>query len=600
MIVRMKKLTLLVAENYREDFLAQLRRLGVIHIKHINPPSADDINLVEETISQTKKAVSILESCDIPKAAERVIWKDSEVSEQLKEITSVAAEREDLIRSLRYIEDRIEQFKPWGSFDPRDLRAFEGRNINIRLYRTTRGALKRAMKERRDIHLINEDKQYAYIAQICQTQDEELPFEEVKFPEESFEKLYDRHEYFKNRIEEIENDLRAKARAKESLREYGSLLEQRKIFLNVVHGMGREKGFSYLQGYCPVDNVKRVKELAEQKEFGYLAEEPGESEDVPTLIRNPKWINIISPVFKFMNTMPGYKEYDISFPFLIFFSLFFAMLIGDGGYGFLFLGLTYFASRKLKNIPREPFILMYVLSIATIVWGAITGTWFGAEEIAKLPLFNALIIERVNSFVGVNQEFVIYLCFIIGAVQLTIAHLIKAFRMLNTLKALAEIGWILTLWGLFFAAGTLVIGRAFPAFAQYLLIAGVVLIVFFSNPQKNILKGALTSLATSPLKVISSFADVVSYIRLFAVGYATVAVASGFNEMALMLGFNNIASSLGAALIMLLGHSINMILGLMSVIVHGIRLNMLEFSGQIEMEWAGTEYNPFREKEVIE
>ncbi|MDB4349638.1 hypothetical protein OAA99_01645 [Omnitrophica bacterium] len=598
MIVRMKKLTLLASESYKDELLQKLRRIGVVHIKHVTSPSADEISSLEETISQTKKTILILEGCGIPKAAERVSWKASEIPKRIKETTSIAAEREDVVKSLQFVEGRIEQFKPWGAFDPQDLRAFEDKNVSIRLYRTTKGALKRAINERKTIHIINEDKQYVYIAQICQTGDEGLPFEEVKFTQESFEALYQKHESFKKRIEEIEDELRAKARAAESLRKHLSTLEGRRTFLNVMHGMGRERGFSYLQGYCPSDSVKEITELAKRGGFGYLIEEPDEPESTPTLIRNPRWINIISPVFKFMNTMPGYGEYDISLWFLLFFSLFFAMLIGDAGYGVLFLGLTYFLRRRLKNIPKEPFLLMYVLSFTTIIWGAITGTWFGSEYISRITPFNALIIERVNSFIGTNQEFIIYLCFVIGVIHLSIAHLIKASRILNSLKVLAEIGWVLTLWGLFYTAGTLVINKTFPAFARYLLIVGAALIVLFSNPQKNILKGILTSLAMVPLKVISSFADVVSYIRLFAVGYATVAVASGFNKMALMLGFDSIICGLGAAFIMVLGHTINIALGLMSVIVHGIRLNMLEFSGQIEMEWTGTEYNPFREQET--
>jgi len=99
----------------------------------------------------------------------------------------------------------------------------------------------------------------------------------------------------------------------------------------------------------------------------------------------------------------------------------------------------------------------------------------------------------------------------------------------------------------------------------------------FSYPKKNIFKGALLSLADLPLKVINSFSDVVSYLRLFAVGYATVAVAMAFNNMALELGVNSIFSGIVAVFILLLGHTLNILLALMAVIVHGIRLNMLEF-----------------------
>ena len=190
----------------------------------------------------------------------------------------------------------------------------------------------------------------------------------------------------------------------------------------------------------------------------------------------------------------------------------------------------------------------------------------------------------------------IYMCFVIGVIQLSIAHFIKAFRIINTFRALAEAGWVLILWGLFFTAGTLVLAKPFPAFGGYLLMAGVALVLLFSNPQKNIIKGILVSLGTIPLRIISSFSDVVSYLRLFAVGYASLVLANTFNNMAMQIGFNNVLSGLGAAFIMFFGHTLNIVLGLMAVIVHGIRLNMLEFSGQMDMEWSGREYDPFREK----
>ena len=103
------------------------------------------------------------------------------------------------------------------------------------------------------------------------------------------------------------------------------------------------------------------------------------------------------------------------------------------------------------------------------------------------------------------------------------------------------------------------------------------------------------TLGDMPLSIISSFSDVVSYLRLFAVGSASVTVASSFNNMAIGGGIHSIVGGLIAALILFLGHSLNIMLGMMSVIVHGVRLNMLEFSGHLDMQWAGKKYQPFKE-----
>ena len=162
-------------------------------------------------------------------------------------------------------------------------------------------------------------------------------------------------------------------------------------------------------------------------------------------------------------------------------------------------------------------------------------------------------------------------------------------------KALGEVGWIAILWTLFFAAGSLVIGKSMPGFTMPLFVMGVSLALIFSNFQKNILKGVGATLGDLPLSIISSFSDIVSYLRLFAVGYASVTVAASFNDMALGNGISSIAAGCIAAFVLFLGHGLNIMLGLMSVIVHGVRLNMLEFSGHLNMQWAGKPYQPFKE-----
>ncbi len=236
---------------------------------------------------------------------------------------------------------------------------------------------------------------------------------------------------------------------------------------------------------------------------------------------------------------------------------------------------------------------MYVLSGATIGWGAISGTWFGYQEIAQLPILSLLVVDEVNSFVDENQPFMMFLCFVIGAVHLTIARATAALRKINSVTALSELGWIGIIWSLFFVAGNLVLGRSIPEYTMWLLGSGIGLVLLFANQQPSVLRGVVTTLADLPLKLIGSFSDIVSYLRLFAVGYASVVVASSFNDMALEIGFDSLVGGFGAAGVLFVGHALNVTLGMMAVIVHGIRLNMLEFSGHLGMQWSGKPYRPF-------
>jgi V/A-type H+-transporting ATPase subunit I len=323
-----------------------------------------------------------------------------------------------------------------------------------------------------------------------------------------------------------------------------------------------------------------------------MLEEPSDVAEIPTLIKNPAWIGIIRPVFNLMGALPGYDELDVSFWFLLALSLFFALLIGDGGYGLLFLLGTMVAHRRFRSAPKEPFILLYVLSTGTMVWGLITGNWFGVQMLSESPWLRRFIVPRLDVFSD-NQEFMMRLCFILGAVHLSIAHLLRTFRQITSLRALGEIGWICILWALFFLALHLVMGDALPRFAATLAVVGILLGVFFNAPAKGFLRSSLAALAQMPLKVVTSFSDLVSYLRVFAVGYATLIVAVSFNELAFGIDAAPWLKGIGTALVLLVGHTINIVGAAMAVLVHGVRLNMLEFSSHLGMTWSGHPYKPF-------
>ncbi len=590
----MKKLTLIVTQTSMQDMLKSLRALGVVHIKNIVKPLSDNLNDLLDELAHANQAISTLTQYQIKKPDQPISQTEAELRDKVKEITALSKELSAARQDIYRTKAQIEYFKFWGGFDPKDIAELSKKGIYTNLYTLNKNEF-RQIADRADINIISQQNGYNYAAQFSKNPYDNLPFKKTPLPEEDFKQVNSRYQVLQQRAAEIDGTLKANASALIPLKEHVKELEKRKKFLDVKYGMGTETGFSYLKGFLPGNKETEIARLADAHNAGYTIEEPEEADEVPTFIKNPRWIEIIKPVFDFMNTVPGYKEYDISLWFLLFFSLFFAMLIGDAGYGALFFATTFIVRRKFKKAPSQPFFLMYALSFTTILWGAITGTWFGSEQLARLPFLSSLIVQGISSFADNNQNLMIFICFTIGVIQLSIAHFILGFRYLNSLKALAELGWIFVLWGLYFVAGLLVIARPFPDFAVYLLAVGIGLVILFSNPQKNILRGIGTSLTNVPLKIVSSFGDVVSYLRLFAVGYASVVLASTFNDMAASVGFNSIITSLVAALILFLGHGLNIILGFMAVIVHGVRLNMLEFSGQMGMEWSGKEYAPFKE-----
>ena len=518
-------------------------------------------------------------------------FKEPKTGIEAPELVTKALELDERRHTLRSeLNEKQEMFKwfeSWGKVSLASLDKLKEAGLFVHFYTTDKEGLKKVPADKQ-IAVVQDSKDGVKFAYFGESEDDKLDYTEQRMPQVEVSQLESRIAEIEKELDIINKEIAELVPYRDVLQDYKTGIVKKLELNNVLYGMADEQQFAYLQGFCPEDQVQNIESASEQNGWGIIVEDPDDPSEVPTLLRNKKPIRIVQPLFDFMGTFPGYHEMDISFVFLLFFSVFYAMIVGDAGYGLIFLGLTAWARIKMKKAPSEPFILFFVLSIATIIWGAITGTWFGSKAISEWPVLNMFIIPEIYSFAGTDaaQNFMMKLTFTIGIIHLTFAHLMAATKKLPSPKALADVGWVLILWCVYFVARQLVLGETMPGFAVYLLYAGALLVGVFANFQKNILKGFALSIADLPLSIISSFSDIVSYIRLFAVGIATVTVAASFNDM---------AGGIIAPLVLVLGHGLNIILAMMSVLVHGVRLNMLEFSGHLGQEWSGKEYKPFKE-----
>ena len=507
--------------------------------------------------------------------------------------TRIGEDREALER----LNKEAEHLLPWGDFNPDDIRELQEKNVNIRLYTMTAKQYK-TFPDDLFHFVLNRSKSLVRVAVVTLSQQSIDGFDESPLPVRGLAEVHkareEREQHLRDTLEELDQLSQRRADIVSGM----EILEQKIEFEQARISMGIEERLAYLSGYIPAKKIGILQKKASEEGWGLLMEEPGDEDPVPTLVRNPRFIRIIQPVFDLLGTVPGYRELDISFWFLLFFSLFFGMLIGDAGYGFIFLGLSIFIGVKSRGNPTG--LLLMVLSIAAIAWGVLSGTWFGVEALSKNPLLSRLIIPSIASFGVDNVSRIMLLCFIIGAVHLSVAHLTNFIRYLPRMVAFAQLGWLSVLWGMYFVVRFIVLALPFNQIGLYLVAAGLGLVVLFGEQKGKFFKGLLLGLANLPLKLldsISAFSDIISYVRLFAVGLATVEVAKSFNAMAADIGFG-FPAALISAFILLAGHTLNIMMAALSVIVHGVRLNMLEFSGHLGMEWTGIEYHPFREREL--
>lgn len=590
MIVPMKKIAVILQSKDAHAAIKKLRAFGVVHIEEQQEPKGKDILRLTEDLALISQAIEVLQEAEFVAGCGKSLPRNEFLDWRLicRQIVDAWRRWDQLEEFSRGLLLKIEEWKDWGDFDPESIRRLARKGIYIKLCRVP-------VKEIKDLPAcaaVNEIFVKDSLAHCAVISDKPL---EIEFKEFELPKMG---------ISQMQKRLTEDRRVKEVLRdELGSFfcylaqfikmkaeLETELEFYRVLNGMGQAGTLAYFAGFLPYDGEADLRRMAGIEQWGLTVSDPSAEDFVPTLIRNPRLISIIAPVFKLIEVVPGYKELDISLPFLIFLSIFFGMLIGDSGYGAVYLALTILARRKWgkKTKDRSVFFLFYGLSLWAIAWGLLTGVFFGQSWLAGIgwkPLVPALKdAKNIQAF-----------CFFLGALHLSVAHSWKAALKFPLLTALSEIGWIFVLWTAFFLARSLILGDAFPVFAKWLFLAGISLVVLFTGPQKNILKAIGSGLGAAALNLMNNFTDVVSYVRLFAVGLAGVAIADAFNSMAAGVGKGGVINSLIVLIILFVGHALNLVLGLMSVLVHGVRLNVLEFCGHAGISWSGRTYKPFKE-----
>ncbi len=608
MIVDMKEVTIFVTEGDSPAAVERLRELGVLHVENVNPPVSRDVNWLEERIRQTRRAINILEEFKEDEEIKKTEPEDKkrlDSGQLVKEILELREQESDLQEEIEEKKKIIAWYDTWGKINKEDLEAFKKRGIYVRLYRAGKKFYEE-IPEEMPVYKVNESPSRVYLALITEDPDQKLDLKEQTLPEISFEQAKSTYKKLQQKLGNTREEIKKLTAALPRINKYRSKLEEELEFARVESGMGVEEEINYLEGYCPVDGVDKIKKAAPEEGWGYLIRDPEDPREVPTKLSDSLFSRLVDPIYKFMGTLPGYDEFDVSTLFLAFFAVFVALIVGDAAYGLIYLILTVIAQKKFSDsVPGETFTLFYILSISTIIWGLLTGTVFGVEQLQKYPFFRSIILEPIRTFAD-NDALLMFITFSIGALQLVIGHLLRLIKSLFKPQALAEAGWMVIVGSMLFVAEKLVLGGEMvgEAVTYNMLIwtigTGAVFVLLFENYKPGqFLSGVAFTIGNLPMDIISSFADIVSYIRLFAVGLATVVIMESFNEIALEAAgnFENIfIAILVAAIILVLGHSLNLILCLMSIVVHGIRLNMLEFSNHVGMQWTGSRYNPFRRK----
>ena len=645
MIEPMKKVSVVLLNKEREEALISLRKIGLVHLEKLEG-SSEKLSAFKEASANALVAESILGEIKAPKAKKgmKEVLSDEEIAGLCAEIVAKSEQKKQLLEEISSDATELDRFALWGSVTNEDFDYLKEKNIALKMYEIPVEKYSQIDGSIETL-LVNKDKKTARFMIINggEGRPENLMPEafEVPLPRISTSLLQDEIREDEKKVSEIEAFYAEKAKYLPLIAGFKKNLEADIEFENVNAGMeretsGEENALAWISGYVPLANIEEFKSECAKNKWALACADP-EDDDlaVPTKLKNNKLVSLIYPLTDFLGTVPGYHEFDISGWFLLFFTIFFAMIFGDGGYGALVLILTLFLMIKAKAGGKKiapVFGLITLVSLATIVWGAVTCTWFGIpvdmlpdwlknlsvpwiSSVYEDKLWQVPWVSEVNGkAVGLtkSQNLQIF-CFSLALIQLAVAHIKAAARNIslkNPLKAVGDTGSLMQLIGMFWVVLSMVVNSdVFPMLGSIgtvpvgkieisLIAIGFALSFVFANYEGSIGASILEScknIISVLLGVVNVFSDIVSYIRLWAVGLAGAAISETVNTLAGPI-LGHAVLFIAAIVLLVFGHGLNMILNLLSVIVHGVRLNTLEFCTHIGMAWSGVKFNPFAEK----
>jgi len=637
MIVPMKKISLVVLDAERKKALQKLRKLGLVHIEEVEG-KGETFNAYKNDCEKLHSAYAVISEIKDKNAknAQQPLSLE-EASAKAAEITAWSAEIKDMEDKILSAKTELERLERWGGVDTDDLAFLQDKNISLSLYEIPTDKYASLGEEIKTI-FVNRDKNITRFLLIEKDGDMNqnvsdkafLPPEAyaVPLPSVSTRRLAEDIEQLSAAKKQTAEKIASSAVYAEAIKKAAVLAEKALEFENLNSGMGRDEAGEYalawLTGFIPVSDLASLQTAAKEENWALVSADPAEEDAVPTKLKNNKLVSLIYPLSDFLDVVPGYREYDISGWFLLFFAIFFGMIFGDAGYGSLLVVLsllmTFIGLAKGKK-PKSEAGLLFILGAATLVWGTLTCSWFGIPHdklpatlvsLAFKPFSSAYAAQSEANNRWVVQNLQIF-CFSLALFHLSVAHIKSIVRNIRSLKFLGDFGALLMLWGMFYVVLNMVVdNQRFPfdapvpiaAFSAYPILypvaffvaVGFALSFVFSSYEgsiKDSILSSLKNLISVLLGVVNVFSDIVSYIRLWAVGLAGAAISSTVNTMAgPMLGGFIIFAGI---LLLVFGHGLNLILNVLSVIVHGVRLNTLEFSNHLGMVWAGFKYKPFKE-----
>ena len=586
MITQMKKYTFLVFHREYEAFLEQLRDLGVVHVTWKAAGVADDVHL-QELLSKADNARKL-----IAQGAPDQLLNEKAALEQ-----RIAATQKE-----------VDKMAIWGDFSAERMEQLKAAGYTLRYF----SCPKKLFQEEWGI-VVAEQGATVYFVQVTSAGEEakgeslEAGVQEQYLNAKSAADLQKDVEGLNGLL--VAQNARIELWAKENIpaleEELKQLQEQidwKRVTLNT--DSEADGSLKILEGFCPIDQVAALNAVLEKQEVYYQAEDPTAEDNTPIKLRNNKFTQLFESLTG-MYGWPNYGEFDPTPILAPFFLLFFAMCMGDCGYGILLMIIGVLIAKKKLNIEMFDGLgpIITVLGVGTTVVGFFLGTFMGISLPDAKWVPEALkSVMLTGEVMGYSIQMVLALC--IGVFHICLAMVVKAIcytKQFGFKENIATWGWTLLIVGGLLVAilGMTVLPAAL--FKWAIIAVGTVsalAIYIFNTPGRNPLINIGAGLWETYNMATGILGDVLSYIRLYALGLAGGMLGAAFNNLGLMVMGGTVEGAtwqwLPFVLILVLGHVLNLAMSALGAFVHPLRLSFVEYFKNAGYEGKGILYKPFK------
>ncbi len=598
MIVPMKKYAFLVYHKDYLGFLSELQELGVLHVIEKKSGEIEDVALREKfsQIQQFNQLISFLQKRQIEPSGEPY---KSDGFKTFEEIRNLQSDKEHLIQQQASLKKEYSLLEPWGDFSWATIDKLKKAGINARFLSSPARKFSETWQNTLFVEAIAEIKGQTYFVLFEKIDEKiEIDAEEMTLPRRKLSEVLRQINEINEKLDKTETLLdNYAANCIETLKETKNKLAGELSFDKVVLNTQKEaeEKLMILEGWVPKDKAEVLVAYLEKKSVYYSIYEPSKEDSIPIKLKNNWFSRLFEPIGE-LYSLPQYTELDLTPFFAPFFMLFFGFCLGDLGYGLLILLAAFYFKPKVKPKVRAIITLGQFLGISTILMGLVSGTFFGINLIETDFLFFPSL-----RFMMLDSDELMTLALIIGGVQIIFGICIKAARIIifeGFRASLATLGWIVVIAGcaaVYFLADFEYIAKESTK-NLYLIICtvGGIPILLLNSPGKNVFLNFGIGLWDTYGMLSGLMGDLLSYIRLFALGISSAVLGLVFNQIAVGLsGDIPVVSHIIMILILLFGHTLNLGLSALGSFVHPMRLTFVEFYKNSGFSGGGLKYKPF-------